>query len=170
VVLVTEGIVPSPNGSRAPRMGKPTDRHAANRFYVEVGATKGTSDFQAVFSEVSGLQVEMQTTDFEEGGENNFVHKLPGRMKVSNVTLKRGLVRSNEFLRWLMNAALVKPMDRRNVSIVLFDQAGHTVMRWNFLRAFPVKWVGPQFTADSTTIAIESVELAHEGLAPVETS
>jgi phage tail-like protein len=60
-------------------------------------------------------------------------------------------------------------MDRRNVSIVLFDQAANTVMRWNFLNAFPVKWVGPQFTADSTTLAIESVELAHEGLT-VETS
>jgi len=170
MVLVTEGIEPSPNGASAPRKGKPTDRHAANRFYVEVGSTPGQSDFQAVFSEVSGLQVEMQTTDYEEGGENNFVHKLPGRLKVSNVTLKRGLVRSNDFLHWLMNAALVKPMDRRNVSIVLFDQAGTAVMRWNFLNAFPVKWVGPQFTADSTTIAIESVELAHEGLTPVETS
>ncbi len=169
MVLITEGIEPSPNGTRAPRKGKPTDRHAANRFYVEVGATKGTSDFQAVFTEVSGLQVEMQVTDFEEGGENNFVHKLPGRLKVGNVTLKRGLVRSNDFLMWCMHAALVKPMDRRNVSIVLFDQEGKTVVRWNFLKAFPVKWVGPQFTADSTTVAIESVELAHEGLT-VETS
>jgi phage tail-like protein len=170
MVLITEGIEPSPNGASAPRKGKPTDRHAANRFYVEVGATKGKTDFQAVFSEVSGLQVEMQTTDYEEGGENNFVHKLPGRLKVSNVTLKRGLVRSNEFLHWLTHTGLLKPMDRRNVSVVLFDQTGQTVvMRWNFLKAFPVKWVGPQFAADSTTIAIESVELAHEGMT-VETS
>jgi phage tail-like protein len=169
MVLITEGILPSPNGSKVARKGKPTDRHAANRFYVEIGRTKGSSDFQAVFSEVSGLQVEMQTTDYEEGGENNYVHKLPGRLKVSNVTLKRGLVKSNEFLTWCMKAALEKPMDRRNVSIVLFDQAANTVMRWNFLNAFPVKWVGPQFTADSTALAIESVELAHEGLT-VETS
>src|SRR6266851_7089620 len=166
MVLITEGIEPSPNGASGPRTGKPTDRHAANRFYVEVGQK---NEFQAVFSEVSGLQVEMQTTDYEEGGENNFVHKLPGRLKVSNVTLKRGLVKSNEFLTWCMKAALEKPMDRRNVSIVLFDQAANTVMRWNFLNAFPVKWVGPQFTADSTTLAIESVELAHVGLT-VETS
>ncbi len=129
MVLITEGILPSPNGHQPARKGKPTD----------------------------------------EGGENNYVHKLPGRLKVSNVTLKRGLVKSNEFLTWCMKAALEKPMDRRNVSIVLFDQAANTVMRWNFLNAFPVKWVGPQFTADSTTLAIESVELAHEGLT-VETS
>ena len=170
MVLITEGILAAPNGHRPARRGKPTDRHAANRFYVEVGRTKGSSDFQAVFSEVSGLQVEMQTTDYEEGGQNTFVHKLPGRLKVSNVTLKRGLVKSNEFLDWLMHTGVLRPMDRRNVSVVLFDQTGQTVvMRWNFLNAFPVKWVGPQFTADSTTIAIESVELAHEGMT-VETS
>jgi phage tail-like protein len=163
MVMITEGVARAlSNGT--PRKGKPTDRHAANRFYVEVGKTKGTSDFQAVFSEVSGLQVEMQVTDYEEGGENNFVHRLPGRLKVSNITLKRGLVRSNEFLLWCMRAALEKPMDRRNVSVVLFDQSAKMVIRWNFLNAFPVKWVGPQFTADSTTVAIESVELAHEGL------
>ncbi len=165
MVLITEGIEPSPNGASGPRTGKPTDRHAANRFYVEVGQK---NEFQAVFSEVSGLQVEMQTTDYEEGGQNTFVHKLPGRLKVSNVTLKRGLVKSNEFLDWLMHTGVLRPMDRRNVSVVLFDQTGQTVvMRWNFLNAFPVKWVGPQFTADSTTIAMESVELAHEGMTVV---
>src|SRR6266851_2005750 len=131
MVMITEGVARAlSNGT--PRKGKPTDRHAANRFYVEVGKTKGTSDFQAVFSEVS------------------------------NITLKRGLVRSNEFLLWCMRAALEKPMDRRNVSVVLFDQSAKMVIRWNFLNAFPVKWVGPQFTADSTTMAIESIELAHE--------
>src|SRR5437660_10300465 len=116
MVMITEGVTRALSNGTA-RKGKPTDRHAANRFYVEVGSTPGKSDFQAVFSEVSGLQVEMQTTDYEEGGENNFVHKLPGRLKVGNVTLKRGLVRSNEFLRWCSRAALLKPMDRRNVSI-----------------------------------------------------
>jgi phage tail-like protein len=163
MVMITEGVAPSPSNG-TPGTGNPTDRHAANRFYVEVGKTPGKSDFQAVFTEVTGLQVEMQVTDYEEGGENNYVHRLPGRLKVGNVTLKRGLVRSNEFLQWCMRAALVKPMDRRNVSVVLFDQAGKMVVRWNFMRAFPVKWVGPQFTADSTSLAIESVELAHEGL------
>ncbi len=168
MVMITEGITRALSNGTV-RKGKPTDRHAANRFYVEVGKTKGTSDFQAVFSEVSGLQVEMQVTDYEEGGENNFVHRLPGRLKVSNVTLKRGLVKSNEFLLWCMRAALEKPMDRRNVSVVLFDQSAKMVIRWNFLNEFPVKWVGPQFPADSTTMAIESIELAHEGLT-VETS
>jgi len=164
MVMITEGLLRSPSSNGPARKEKPTDRHAANRFYVEIGKIQ-----EAVFTEVSGLQVEMQVTDYEEGGQNNFVHRLPGRLKVSNVTLKRGLVRSNDFLKWCMAAALEKPMDRRNVSIVLFDQAGKMVIRWNFANAFPVKWVGPQFTADSTTLAIESVELAHEGIT-VETA
>src|ERR1700687_5302643 len=96
MVMITEGIPRSPSNGTA-RKGKATDRHAANRFYVEVAKIH-----EAVFTEVSGLQVEMQVTDYEEGGQNNFVHRLPGRLKVGNITLKRGLVRSNDFLKWCM--------------------------------------------------------------------
>jgi phage tail-like protein len=164
MVMITEGIPKSPSSNGTPRRANQADAHAACRFYVEIGKSDGGREIQAVFTELGGLQVEMQVTDYEEGGTNNFIHRLPGRLKVGNITLKRGLTRSNDFLRWCMRAALEKPMDRRNVSVVLFDVKGKPVVRWNFMRAFPVKWVGPQFTADSTTMAIESVELAHEGL------
>jgi len=139
--------------------------HAACRFYVEIGNNQG-SPIQAVFTEVSGLQVEMQVTEYEEGGTNSFVHRLPGRLKISNVTLKHGLTRSKDFLNWCLTPATrPKPsVDRRNVSVVMFDVAGQEVIRWNFAGAFPVKWVGPQFTADSTSMAIESLELAHQGM------
>jgi phage tail-like protein len=131
--------------------------HAACRFYVEIGKG-GAKQVQAVFTEVSGLQVEVQTMDYEEGGTNSFVHRLPGRVKVGNVTLKHGLTRSNEFLSWCM-----KP-ERRHVTVVMYDSMGKPVIRWNFNDAYPVKWVGPQFTADSTAMAMESIELAHRGL------
>src|SRR5258708_5750358 len=162
MVMIVEGIFSSPSSNGAPRKGKPSDHHAANRFYVRIpgGVGKDGGAIEAVFTEVSGLQVEMQVTDYEEGGENTFVHRLPGRLKVSNITLKHGLVKSDLFLKWVMRAAHEKPMDRRNISVVLFDQAGGTVVCWNFSNAFPVKWVGPQVTAHSTTMAIESVELA----------
>lgn len=164
MVMVTEGVPRSPSSNGTPRQAQQNDAHAACRFYVEVGKSDGAKEIQAVFTELSGLQVEMVVTDYEEGGTNNFVHRLPGRLKVGNITLKRGLTRSNDFLRWCMRSALEKPMDRRNVSVVMYDVAGKPVVRWNFMRAFPVKWVGPQFTADSSAMAIESVELAHEGL------
>ena len=55
-------------------------------------------------------------------------------------------------------------LQRQNVTVVLFDTVGDVVVRWHFNKAYPVKWTGPQFTADSTAIAIESIELTHEGL------
>ena len=118
---------------------------------------------QAVFTEVSGLQVEMQVTDYEEGGTNNFVHRLPGRLKVGNITLKHGMTLSNTFLKWCMKTN-IGSLQRQNVTVVLFDTVGDVVVRWHFNKAYPVKWTGPQFTADSTAIAIESIELTHEGL------
>jgi phage tail-like protein len=145
--------------------------HAACRFYVEIGRPGGQGDIAAVFTEVSGLSLEMQVTEYEEGGTNGFIHKLPGRLKVGNVTLKRGITRSNDFFKWAHPAAAQADpklggfkVDRRNISVILYDVKGKPVVRWNFKRAFPVKWTGPQFTADSTALAIETVEIAHVGV------
>ena len=163
-MMISEGQSSSAPMPAAKNGSQETGAHAACRFYLEVGKPGGGKQIQAVFTELSGLQIEMQVTDYEEGGTNNFVHRLPGRLKVGNITLKRGLTKSNDFLTWCMGAALKKPMDRRNVSVVMYDVKGLPVLRWNFTRAFPVKWVGPQFTADSTAMAIETVELTHEGV------
>jgi phage tail-like protein len=163
VATVIEGVAELP-GNATSNGAATSSSYAANRFYVGIGKGQGSKEILAVFTELSGLQVEMVLTDYEEGGTNNFVHRLPGRLKVGNITLKHGLTKSNEFLQWCLAAALQKPMDRRNVTVSLHAQTGVSVVKWNFMNAFPVKWVGPQFTADSTSVAIESVELAHEGL------
>jgi phage tail-like protein len=135
-----------------------TDVHPARRFYVQIeGYT------QAVFTEVSGLQVEMQVFEYQEGGNNGFIHRLPGPVKVSNITLKRGLTTSNEFFKWCMKVASDQ-VERKHLSILLFDTHGDEVIRWNFHNAYPVKWIGPQFNSTSTATAIETLELAHEGL------
>ena len=160
---ITEGVVQSPtaNGSASASdngASTMTGAHAACRFYVEVGAKEGA--IQAVFSEVSGLQVEMQVTEYEEGGINTFIHKMPGRLKVGNVTLKHGLTKSNDFMRW----CVAPNIERRNITVVMYDSYGKAVVRWNFAGAFPVKWTGPQFSADSTAMAIESIEFAHRGV------
>jgi phage tail-like protein len=116
-----------------------------------------------VFTEVSGLQVEMQVTEYQEGGNNGFIHRLPGPVKVSNITLKRGLTTSNDFFKWCMEVATNK-VRRRHLSVLMYDTKGTEVVRWNFHNAYPVKWVGPSFTSTSTATAIETLELAHEGL------
>lgn len=128
------------------------------RFYVQVDGIS-----QAVFTELSGLQVETVVQEYEEGGNNSFIHRLPGRTKVGNVTLKRGVTKSNEFFNWykgLINGKIT----RKHISVVMYDIAGKELLRWSFDNAYPVKWLGPQFAADGKTIAIETIELAHDGL------
>lgn len=138
----------------------PDDIHGNLRFYVELDQQK-----VAVFTELSGLQVETEVTEYAEGGNNNFVHKLPGRTKVSNITLKRGITQSNEFYKWYLQCCM-GVITRRHVSVLMYDSAGQEVMRWNFINAYPVKWVGPQFASSGTAAAVETLELAHSGLQP----
>jgi phage tail-like protein len=126
------------------------------RFYVEIDGR-----MEALFTEVSGLQVEVTVQEYEEGGNNSFVHRLPGRAKVGNITLKRGMTRSNEFLKWLIEVAS-GTITRRNISVVMYDTGRGATLRWNFTNAYPVKWTGPQFSATSTAAAVETLELAHE--------
>jgi phage tail-like protein len=135
----------------------PENPHPSCRFYVEVeGVT------HAVFTEVSGLSVEVATEDVEEGGNNGFVHRMPGRCKIGNLVLKRGMTKSNDFLKWNMDVAQGK-IEPRNLSLIVYNVDGTEAMRWNFIKTFPVKWTGPQLKADDTGTAIESMELAHEG-------
>jgi len=112
---------------------------------------------------VSGLQVEMEVFEYAEGGNNNFVHRLPGRTKVSNLTLKRGMTGSNDFFKWYAEVAS-GTIKRRNVSVIRYDVRGTELTRWSFVKAYPIKWVGPQLSAAGHDAAIETLELAHEGL------
>jgi len=139
-------------------MPRATEPRPAHRFYVEVGGVN-----QAVFTEASGLSIETVVEDVEEGGHNEFVHRLPGRCKVGNLTLKRGMTASNDFLTWSLNVArgIIKP---QNVSVVLYRTDGTEEMRWDLVGAFPVKWSGLQFKADDNATAIETIEFCHRGL------
>jgi phage tail-like protein len=136
-----------------------TEAYPGCRFYVMIDGQP-----QGVFTEVGGLQVEMDVLDYQEGGNNGFVHRLPGFTKVSNLTLKRGMTGSNEFYKWCADIANGK-FTRRHVTVVMYDAAGVELMRWNFVNAYPVKWVGPQLLASDTAAAVEALELAHEGVA-----
>jgi phage tail-like protein len=138
----------------------PVDGVANCRFYVKIdGMTT------AVFTEMSGLQVETVVTEYEEGGNNGFVHRLPGRTKVGNLTLKRGIVASNEFFNWY-SEILEGKLKYRHVDVLVYDAEGKELAKWSFANAFPVKWIGPQLAADGKNAAIETLELAHEGLIP----
>jgi phage tail-like protein len=136
-----------------------SEAYPSCRFYVMIDGQA-----QGVFTEVGGLQVEMDVMDYQEGGNNGFVHRLPGVTKVSNLTLKRGMTSSNEFYKWCAEIAGGK-FTRRHVTVVMYDAGGKELMRWDILNAYPVKWVGPQLLAPDASAAVETLELAHEGIA-----
>ncbi|WP_428242863.1 phage tail protein [Gynuella sp.] len=117
------------------------------------------------FSEVSGLTQEIQAIEYRHGDSPEFsTMKMPGLRKYSNVTLKRGIVKSdNDFMKWLTTVKL-NQIERRTVTIILKDEDQNPVMVWKVLKAFPVKVEGPQLKSSGNEVAIEAIELAHEGI------
>jgi len=115
------------------------------------------------FSEVSGLQMEIEVQAFREGGRNEYMRQVPGGTKYPNLVLKRGLTDDDVLWNWHVDTVR-GDVDRKNGSVVLRNAAGEEQWRWNFQNAFPVKWQGPDLRAGTAETAIEMLELAHEGL------
>lgn len=133
------------------------DPYLSFRFLVEIrGLIVGG------FSEASGLQVETEVEEVREGGVNEYVHKLPKLTKYPNITLKRGLTDSDVLWRWHQNVVSGK-VEGTVVCIIVLDREGNERWRWEFEDAYPVKWSGPDLRADSSTVAVETLELAHKG-------
>ena len=101
------------------------------------------------------------------GDHRTFKHrrprKLPGMTKYSNIVLKRGVTDDTELYDW-HRRAVDGDVQRRNGWIVLLDRQGNERVRWNFVSAWPAKWDGPDFNAEGNDVAIETLELAHEGV------
>jgi len=117
------------------------------------------------FSEVTGLTQENQAIEYRDGSFPEYSSiKMPGLRKFSNITLKRGVVKGdNEFFAWLATVKLNK-VERRDLVIKLLNEEHNPVMVWKVQNAFPVKVEGPQLKASANEVAIESIEIAHEGL------
>ena len=121
------------------------------------------------FMEVSGLQVDVDVEEVQEGGENNYVHKLPGRMTWPNIVLKRGVTQNDSLLTWLNKSsgegfsAGGNKLARKSGAITLIAADGTRLRAWNIDGAFPVKWTGPSFAVTSTDAAVEELEIAHHG-------
>ena len=127
-------------------------------FLVEIdGITR------AAFHECSGFDSTIDVIEHREGGENATLRKLPGMTKYSNIVLKRGITDDKQLYQWHINAVKGQ-LERKNGSILLLDRGGQEVARWNFIRAWPSKWDGPDLTAEGNDVAIETLELAHEGV------
>lgn len=128
-------------------------------YQVDWGGTRGG------FTEVSGLDIEIQPIEYREGNSPIYsTTKMPGIPKYTNVTLKRGIVSGdNEFYEWLITARL-NQVERRDVTISLLNDEHESVMRWKVRNAWVTKLEGPVLNATANEVAIETLELAHEGI------
>lgn len=134
------------------------DPYGNYNFLVEIdGITR------AAFQECSGFDSTIDVIEHREGGENTTPRKLPGQTKYSNISLKRGLTDDQDLYDW-HRRVVNGDIERKNGSIVLLNRRGEEMMRWNFFRAWPTKWDGPDLNAEGTDVAIETLELVHEGL------
>lgn len=117
------------------------------------------------FTEVTGLTQEVQAIEYRDGNFNEYSSiKMPGLRKFTNITLKRGIVKAdNDFFKWLSTVKL-NTVERRDLVIALLNEEHQPVMVWKAHNAFPVKVEGPALKATGNEVAIESIELAHEGL------
>lgn len=123
----------------------------------------------AVFSEISGLQIETETMDLIEGGYNDRVKKIPVRSRVGNLILKRGVTVGNSLVNWHLRI-VQGYLDLRNVTVIVYQTNNNDVIgRYELLNAFPVKWSGPVMAGGGETVAVETLELAHEGFLNVTT-
>ncbi len=125
----------------------------------------------AQFMECSGLKTSTTVFEIEEGGINHMVHKLPGQSRYENIILKFGVTASTDLLEW-RNKILLDEWDddnketgaKRSGAIILKNNHGEELMRWEFVDAWPVSYEGPSFNSASNDLAINTFELAHHGL------
>jgi phage tail-like protein len=119
----------------------------------------------ANFSEVSLGAAVTEVVEYREGGDKSAARTLPGMTKFSNVTLKRGITSSLELYQWHRMVAEGRTTDaRRNVAVILSDETGNDVARFTLRNAWPVKYEAPSFNASGNEVAMEIIEIAHEGL------
>lgn len=128
-------------------------------FQVEWGGTK------IGFTEVSGLDVETEIVEYRDGASPEYSKiKMPGMQKYSNLTLKRGTFKSdNEYFKW-WNTVKLNTIERRDITISLLNEDHDPVVTWKVKSAWPTKIQSTDLKADGNEVAIESMEIAHEGL------
>ncbi|MDB4895691.1 MAG: hypothetical protein JWN15_1953 [Firmicutes bacterium] len=142
----------------------PVDPFGAFNFKLELGGT-----IEAGFSECNGLDSETDVIAYRNGDDEITVRKIPGLRKFGNITLKRGLTASLTLWKWRMDTMSGK-LDRHDISIVMFDDSGtKELVRFTLRNAWPSKWVGPTLHASDNGVAVETLELVHEGIDDIET-
>ena len=116
------------------------------------------------WTKCDGLSIEYDVTEYREGGENGYVHRLAGRAKYTNIKLTRPIDASSaEVAVWV--ASVATRLIRQTAQIRVMDAAGNTVVAWNLVGVYPVRWTGPTLDVGGNQVAFETLELAHHGIA-----
>ncbi len=132
---------------------------SAYHFNVEWGGTRTN------FLEVSGLEIAYDVIKYRGGAAPEFgSQQIPGRPRHRNIVLKRGIIPGdNEFFEWI-NTIKLNSVERRDITISLLNENHEPVMVWKVANAFPVRLTGPDLSATKSNAAIETLEIAHEGI------
>jgi phage tail-like protein len=130
-------------------------------FYVRFTSLQGT--VESYFKNASGLRFETEVVPVKAGGANDTVFNLPGGMKWSNIVLKQGFTSGSGLLAW-REKWTKGDMKRTDGSIIQLDTALTETAKWDFVRGWPTKWEIAEFDASKNELAIETLEICHEGL------
>lgn len=117
------------------------------------------------FTGLDGLSAQYEVKTYAEGGENGFVHQLPGRLSFGTVKLTRPvhMPQSGGLAAWFRDLADQRGLTRHSASIEAYNDNREMVARWSFTGVWPVKYVGPSFSTQSGKVATEVFEFAHDG-------
>ena len=130
--------------------------YGSDSFHLEIdGISAGN------FVSCSGLGAKVEVLEYAEGGAEEPV-RLRGRVTFDNIVLERGVVRSRDLYEWFLKG------DRRDGAIVMVSPAGEEILRWAFVRGWPCRWEGPLLDASRAEVALELLEITHEGLRWIE--
>ena len=114
------------------------------------------------WSKCEGLSVRYDVHEYKEGGQNGFAHKLPGRATYENLKLTRPLDGESALVAgWL--ASIQATVRRQTAQVAVLDASGETVAAWNLVDVYPMHWTGPTLDVSANSVAMETLELAHNG-------
>jgi phage tail-like protein len=119
-------------------------------------------DTIGMFTRCSGLELQVDVLEYAEGGNNEFVHQLPGRIRYPNLVLARGLTNEDAVFAWF--TATRTKAELKEVTITFQTHTAQPIRTFTFADAFPVRWTGPVSEAGTSTVAMETLEIAHGGL------
>lgn len=135
--------------------------HGKFRYKVEIDGLEAGG-----FSEASGFDASIDVIEYREGDMVQTPMKIPGLKKYGNITLKQGVADSMVMYEWMI-AGVEGEVERKTITITILDETETAAASWQVINAWPTKYTAPDFNATSSEIAIESIEIAHEGMTRV---